>query len=222
MASAPTERRPSPRSTEQVTAQVVQAAGALFAELGYAQTTLRAVASKAGISLSVLYRHFPSKEHLFSATLVAPFISSFEQFGKSWADQVDGTWDEERLNAFIRDLYDNLVEHRRTVVSLLGVAEDPGTELIDDVRSALGAAWGGLRSIGPQRPGLSPSLTAEEVRDSNMLLVALVTGLAVFRPFVAAARGGEVTDLVDLAGRFATYGLLLRPPVRESPGPLTP
>ena len=60
-------------------------------------------------------------------------------------------------------------------------------------------------------PDAGASLTPAEVRDSNMLLIALVTGLAAFRPFILAARGHDDTELVDVASRFATYGLLLGP-----------
>jgi AcrR family transcriptional regulator len=206
-----TKKAPARRSTEEVKRLVVEAAGTLFAEHGFAQTTLRAVASSAGISLSVLHRHFPSKEHLFSATLVAPFIRSFEQFGTAWNDRSGGAWDEQRVGSFIHDLYDNLAQHRRTIVALLAAAENPDTALVEDVRAALGEAWGGLQAVGAHDPGTGTTLTPAEVRDSNMLLIALITGLAVFRPFVVAARDDDDMGLVNLAGRFATYGLRLGP-----------
>lgn len=229
MAVAPgTKKAPARRSTEEVKRLVIEAAGTLFAELGFAQTTLRAVASAAGISLSVLHRHFPSKEHLFSATLVAPFLRSFEQFGTAWNQQPgaarDGqtgaawneqpgaAWDEQRVGSFIHDLYDNLAQHRRTIVALLAASEDPDTELVEDVRAALGEAWGGLQAVGPNDPSTGTTLTPAEIRDSNMLLIAMITGLAAFRPFIVAARGDDDNGLVDLAGRFATYGLRLGPP----------
>lgn len=237
MAVAPgTKKAPARRSTEEVKRLVIEAAGTLFAELGFAQTTLRAVASAAGISLSVLHRHFPSKEHLFSATLVAPFLRSFEQFGTAWNqqpgaaqieqpgtardeqaraardEQPGAAWDEQRVGSFIHDLYDNLAQHRRTIVALLAASEDPDTELVEDVRAALGEAWGGLQAVGPNDPSTGTTLTPAEIRDSNMLLIAMITGLAAFRPFIVAARGDDDNGLVDLAGRFATYGLRLGPP----------
>ena len=55
---------------------ILEAAADQFASHGYAQTTMRSIASAAGISLSVLHRQFNGKESLFSATLLAPFLAS--------------------------------------------------------------------------------------------------------------------------------------------------
>ncbi len=45
------------------------AAGPLFAERGYAATTLDEIAAAAGVTKPVLYRHFPSKKALYLALL---------------------------------------------------------------------------------------------------------------------------------------------------------
>src|SRR5262245_51360514 len=105
-------KRASRRSTEEVRALIVEAASELFAERGYTQTTMRDVASAAGIGLSVLYRQFSNKERLFSATLVAPFLASFEQFRASRTSVPDGgPTDEQLVGEFIRDLHHNLAVH---------------------------------------------------------------------------------------------------------------
>jgi AcrR family transcriptional regulator len=45
----------------------MQAALELFSEHGYEQTTMRAIAERAGVSLGNSYYYFPSKEHLIQA-----------------------------------------------------------------------------------------------------------------------------------------------------------
>jgi len=50
---------------------IVDAAGELFAELGFQATTLDKVAQRAKISKLSIYRHFENKEALFSAAFVA-------------------------------------------------------------------------------------------------------------------------------------------------------
>jgi AcrR family transcriptional regulator len=45
------------------------AAGRVFAEHGFHQATLEAVAAEAGVSKGALYHYFPSKEQLFLAVL---------------------------------------------------------------------------------------------------------------------------------------------------------
>jgi AcrR family transcriptional regulator len=53
--------------TETTTASLVQAARGLFAEDGYAATSLDAVVAKAGVTKGALYHHFSGKRDLFAA-----------------------------------------------------------------------------------------------------------------------------------------------------------
>jgi len=199
-----TKPRAARRTTAEVRALIVDAASALFADRGYTQTTMRDVATEAGIGLSVLYRQFESKERLFAATFVAPFLASFEDFRASWdAEANDAPTDEQVVAAFIHDLHHNLETHRRTVVTLLGSLEDPGTELVDEVRDALGEAWRNLTLAAPDGGDAS----SERVLDANMLVVAMVVGLVLFKPWVAAARNGDDRPLVELASAFSAAGI---------------
>jgi AcrR family transcriptional regulator len=68
MSAEPTRTRAErfPRSAE-TQARIIAAARPLFAEHGYAGTTVRAVAAAAGIHPSMVMRYFESKEGLFAA-----------------------------------------------------------------------------------------------------------------------------------------------------------
>src|SRR5262245_41503438 len=106
--------RATRRSTQEVRSLILEAASELFQERGYTQTTMRDVASAAGIGLSVLYRQFSSKERLFSATLVAPFLASFEQFRADRAAGPDGPpGDQQIVGEFIGDVHRNLAKTHR-------------------------------------------------------------------------------------------------------------
>ena len=48
---------------------IIEAAGELFAERGYAGTSIRAIVKKAGVFLSAVNYHFGSKEQLLLETL---------------------------------------------------------------------------------------------------------------------------------------------------------
>ena len=48
---------------------VLDAAGALFTDAGYAATTTRAIAERAGLRQASLYYHFPAKEDILAALL---------------------------------------------------------------------------------------------------------------------------------------------------------
>jgi AcrR family transcriptional regulator len=55
---------PRPRKAEQTKARIVDAALELFLQHGYDGTTMRAIATKAGVSVGNAYYYFDSKEHL--------------------------------------------------------------------------------------------------------------------------------------------------------------
>jgi AcrR family transcriptional regulator len=55
---------------EQTRLEIIQAAARLFIHQGYHGTSMRQVAHAAGVSLSGIYNHFPSKEALFVAILL--------------------------------------------------------------------------------------------------------------------------------------------------------
>ena len=49
---------------------IVDAAHLLFVEQGYAATSIRQIAEKAGLALGGIYNHFPNKEAIFSEVIV--------------------------------------------------------------------------------------------------------------------------------------------------------
>jgi AcrR family transcriptional regulator len=64
----PREPRKRLRSAERRVV-IMEAAGRLFGERGYAATTLDEIAAAAGVTKPVLYRHFASKKELYIALL---------------------------------------------------------------------------------------------------------------------------------------------------------
>ncbi len=60
--------------------RVREAARALFRERGFEQATLRAIAERAGMGASSIYRHFRSKEELLVAELMALQEEAWTQF----------------------------------------------------------------------------------------------------------------------------------------------
>lgn len=52
-------------------ALIVQAAECAFLESGYAESSVNRIAAAAGVSIKTLYRHFQSKDELFSAVMQA-------------------------------------------------------------------------------------------------------------------------------------------------------
>ena len=62
--------------------RILDAAEQLFAEKGFAETSLRLITSKAGVNLAAVNYHFGSKKSLIQAVFVRfldPFVSSLER-----------------------------------------------------------------------------------------------------------------------------------------------
>lgn len=53
-------------------ADIVDAARRLFAEVGFDRTTMRSVATQAGVDVALIYHHFASKDDLLVAALALP------------------------------------------------------------------------------------------------------------------------------------------------------
>ncbi|WP_034591220.1 TetR/AcrR family transcriptional regulator [Hamadaea tsunoensis] len=84
---------------EQTRRQIVETAIRLFGELGYEKTTMRAIASAAGVSVGNTYYHFASKEALlreFYLQLVREHAAAAEAVldaGGGFAEQLIGVLD---------------------------------------------------------------------------------------------------------------------------------
>lgn len=63
--------RPSPGGRD-TRVDILDPARALFADLGFERTTMRAVATRAGVDVALIYHHFGSKDDLLAAALTVP------------------------------------------------------------------------------------------------------------------------------------------------------
>ena len=159
---APATRRPR----GEVRRLILDAARDLFARQDYRSTTTREIAEAAGVIEPLLFRHFGSKAALFRETMVVPFTSFVDDFGRTWQAVVPEETDEDELaGLFVGQLYDVFVEHQGLVLTLLAseaLSDEEMTEAgIADIRRALavlgrisaeGMAMRGTR-VEPPGPG---------------------------------------------------------------------
>jgi AcrR family transcriptional regulator len=134
------ERKPRLRRTsDEIKILLRDAASGSFVKNGYAGTSTRAIASEAGVSETLLFRHFGTKSGLFEATTLEKFRVSTEHFLERWVQAEPG--DAERAAAFLRDLLYFFRENRGVMLALMTVdsAQD------EDISSIKGAA---LESFG--------------------------------------------------------------------------
>ena len=127
-ATAAKGERPGARRSkkgEATRARLVQTAFALFEKDGFEKTTLRAIAAKAGVSLGLLYRYYPSKD----ALVVELYDDLSQRFVRRSAALPEGPW-VLRVLRLLRVSLDVLAPHRealRAMVPSLTVA--PGHPL---------------------------------------------------------------------------------------------
>ena len=102
--------------------KIIESGTRLFLENGYERTNLRELCKEAGVTTGSFYRHFQSKEDLFSF-LVKPVVDEMTaMFGNSETDgenlireiKLEEFWqfNEDTAEAFVRYIYDHYVSFK--------------------------------------------------------------------------------------------------------------
>jgi AcrR family transcriptional regulator len=205
------------RNAVQVRRTVLDAAERLFAERGYAAATSRDLARAAGVSESVMYRHFGSKAGLFAEAVVAPFLQFLENFSEVSARYLSQPLPVPvMMRLFVSELVDQLTRHRRSLRTVLAASEDLEVETRDALVSGLDAV---LRRLGDV-VGLEQGMRRH--RADNPLgpemdvraVVGMVLALVVLDDWLLPAGDRRPTQeqLVD----HLTHFLLDRPPEEQA------
>ncbi|MDT0183554.1 TetR family transcriptional regulator [Microbacterium sp. ARD31] len=176
-------RRPGAPDTR---AQVLDAARASFAEKGFRATTIRAVASTAGVDPALVHHYFGTKDNLFLAALEMPvdpreLLAPVVQMGPDGAGE-------------------------RLLRTFLSVWDDPDIQvrLLAVVRSVLDEDGGQLLKEGFIPVVVGPvlaRLVADEPDVRIPLVVSQVLGLIVAR-YVLALPPMAVMPAEDLVARM--------------------
>lgn len=120
----PPRHPPRPAKGERTTARILDEAEALFAQHGFAGTSLRDIATAVGIQQPGLYRHFAGKEELYRAV--------FERALRPLFDLMDGVLAQPDLTAVPADLTDRMIDllalHPNIARLLVRAATSPATE----------------------------------------------------------------------------------------------
>jgi len=162
---------PSPRGRGRPPGRTPQGAAAgqrlydiaveLIAERGYEATTLREVADRAGVSVGLLYRYFPSKR----AVVLALYEELSARYATRAAEMEMGKWRHRFMFALTTSL-DVLRPHRRTLTALVPI-------LVGDANEGL----------------FSPATAFSRQRVQKVFHEAVVGATDAPRPEVAAALG---------------------------------
>jgi AcrR family transcriptional regulator len=146
-----TGRRPGPDTGTRTA--IIEAAGRLFLECGYEETSMRAIGAAAGVDAALVTHYFGSKANLLAAALRWPFDPDVEvprllsggrdQVGRRVVQLMTRTWDEQQQRNPILTLLRAASSEPRAA-ELFGVFIQ--TRLFDPLLAALGSNQPELRS----------------------------------------------------------------------------
>ncbi|MGH2957500.1 MAG: TetR/AcrR family transcriptional regulator [Solirubrobacterales bacterium] len=131
---------------------ILEAAREAFAERGFHQTSLDAVAERAGVSKALLYEHFRSKRELFAAMLEMHVHELIERINRAVAAAEPG---EARLRAGLEAFFGFVEERRGAWRIMFRNPEDPDVaESIERLRGEVAAAIVQVMSEEAEAKGL--------------------------------------------------------------------
>jgi AcrR family transcriptional regulator len=160
----------------------------VFADLGFERTTMRAVASRAGVDVALIYHHFGSKDDLLAAALTVPARAQ-----PVLRPLPAGTPDPGRaVAAAVLGMWENDPELRGQAIAMVRTAlsNEHAAQLLQHAHSATVLALVGEVVADDDR----------EVRAS--LIGAHLSGLLITRYLfkVPALAAADLATLVDAAG----------------------
>jgi AcrR family transcriptional regulator len=125
-------RRTQQERTEATTAALLDAARELFAQDGYAATSLDAVVRRAGVTKGALYHHFAGKHDLFAAVFARENERLLDAIAAAYAPEAD-PWDA--LEAGCRAFLEETQEPGLQRIFLLDATAALGYERIRELES---------------------------------------------------------------------------------------
>ena len=185
------------RKKQRTRQAIVEAATGLFAERGYAETTLAEVAEAAEVSLSTIFNYFPGKPDIVFAVMDALIDSAQARI-------VERPNDETATHAVLAWVREVLPELEKPYTEAIRRGEeviraDPDLMAAERLRSALledELALGFARDLGESPPG---------VRSRMLAAIALGGMVDVWNDWIAMHRGDADLDFVELNELKAEY-----------------
>ena len=202
------------RSTTEVRRLLVDASERIFRIKGFGRATIDEIADAAGVSLSVVFRHFPTKGDLFREALIAPFVESLQAFTDAWKRSFTEPADEEQImRVLIGGLYDNLRSHDEAIAGLLTAQDSLDPDTTAEIERLFSDVFAQLQIMGEQEADRRPWIRGEGMDLNARLLVGMVTATVVYRRWYLPGGRNRISRerLVTHMTNLMLYGLRLAP-----------
>lgn len=116
----------TPSKGERTRSAIIEAALGLFEERGYDDTTMRAIAERAGVSVGNAYYYFGSKEHLVQAF----YDQTAEDHLQRSSERLDGTTDlGQRIHHHLDSWFEAMTGHHEFAAQFFRTAADPSSPM---------------------------------------------------------------------------------------------
>lgn len=186
-------RRPGDSDTRE---QIADAARLRFAELGYDRTTMRLVATDAGVDQALVSHYFGSKVQLFAAVVTLPIDPSAVIPGVIAGDSsTAGT----RLATFALDLLTDEAKRDRLISIVRAATAEPEATAIIRERLTSELLTPLAREIGSDQPEYRGSLLM-----SQIVGMTLARAIVKIEPLASADSSRAAADIAPALQHYLT------------------
>jgi AcrR family transcriptional regulator len=192
--------------------RILDAAEALFAERGFAETSLRTITSTAGVNLAAVNYHFGAKKTLIQAVFarfIDPLVGEISRRLDAMPPEGGNLSLEaliELLTQSIYTVHGNSARKISAFMRLLGLAY---TQSQGHLRNYLGDRYGEVfrRFVSLLRPACPDSSNADLFWNTHFALGAAVFSLSNFQALSAMHQSdtGETIDMNTVVSRLVVF-----------------
>lgn len=194
-------KRRARRSESELRKLILKAAREAFGRYGYAATTTRAIAIRADVSESLLFRYFGTKAAMFDQVVFGPFVELIDHYFSSQAVSADALTHETQTKRLLVDLVGYLRENPMLARSLVEVQAEAEAPLI------LGRLESYFKRARDTLAQLYPGQDELPVRDLDMRLgFGMILGAGVFADWLLPMNP-SADELAEAIGRVISHGI---------------
>ncbi|HEY1970044.1 MAG TPA: helix-turn-helix domain-containing protein [Pseudonocardia sp.] len=201
------------RSTTEVRDLILTAARERFAAMGYAGTTTRQIAARAGVMENRIFKHFGNKATLFEKAVVEPFRKATEEFLERWGTQRGLPHTAEfTAHEFIASLYDLIENQAELLIALMSARRlEAGTD--ESVEQPLIPLLHELERVGAYELGAN-GYAGVDLQVVVRCMFSMVVFNAAFADalYVPGVRRPDRDRIVREMTSFFVHGVAHRPP----------
>ncbi|WP_165818249.1 TetR/AcrR family transcriptional regulator [Frankia canadensis] len=210
----------SRRSSSTVRELVLQAARELFDGRPYEEVGTREIATRAGVTHALVFRHFGTKANLFVEAAFQPFRDFVTSYLDQWVLEGHGSSGSAHYTeTFVHGLYRLLLDNRPLLVAMAGQSGGGSTELRERAAAFLQEIFERLERESELEIEVKRTVVMD-IRCAVRFSFGLVYGITLLDPLLfhdASSAPSRETIAEEMSG-FVLRGTLLRTEGLADPG----